>query len=324
MLNVSDLTVTYKINDKLLQPALDHVSLQIPGEGYTLGLVGESGSGKTTLGMGILNLLEPPAVRGSGKIVYNGTNIFEMSKEQLQKYRWHEVSMVYQSAMNSLNPVRRITDPLVEVIRVHEHATKAEARDLTQKLLLEVGIKREFINSYPHELSGGMRQRVVIALALALSPKLLIADEPTSALDVVVQREILQLLKREIEERKLSLLFITHELSLLEDLVENVAVMYRGEIVEIGTEDKVLNDTLHPYSQMLLRNLITMESSYEQLAALMSNNTMARVGGQPVPANACKFSNRCPFAFDRCRVEKPQLRETKGGGGHKVACHLYN
>jgi oligopeptide/dipeptide ABC transporter ATP-binding protein len=320
LLKVSDLTVSYGVDGFKIK-ALDGVSLDIPGRGYTLGLVGESGSGKTTLGLSMLNLLEPPALIETGRVEFYGKNVFDLKKSAMRKYRWQEVSMVYQSAMNSLNPVKRITEPIIEVLRVHSGMSKYEAHQQAISLLLDVGIKKERINAFPHELSGGMKQRVVIALALALSPKLLIADEPTSALDVVVQKQILTLLKKRIQEKDLSLVFITHEISLLTDLVQNTAVMYRGEIVEIGQHNDIASEPLHPYTEMLFGSLLSMSSSYGELSS-----SVGKVGGprsEGLTADSeCRYADRCKYAFDRCRKEKPKLLEVRKG--RWVACHKYN
>jgi peptide/nickel transport system ATP-binding protein len=321
LLHVSNLAVSYRGKDFLI-PALDGVSLDIPHQGYTLGLVGESGSGKTTLGSSILNLLEPPAELVSGQIDYSGKNVLEMTRKDLRLYRWKEVSMVYQSAMNSLNPVNRVLEPIVEVLKIHLHQSNAEAHERAVKLLSEVGIKQEHMDSFPHQLSGGMRQRVVIALALALSPKLLIADEPTSALDAVVQKQILSLLKREISGRQLSMIFITHEISILADLVEAVGVMYRGEIVEIGPQDKVINQPLHPYTEMLLKSLLTLDSSYKNLSTNIWSGNKGAAAQEKLRPNSCKYVNRCKYAFDRCQIERPLLREVEKG--RWAACHKYS
>jgi peptide/nickel transport system ATP-binding protein len=328
LLRISGLEVHYNTKEFVIS-ALDGVSLEIPRSGYTLGLVGESGSGKTTLGSSILNLLEPPAKLVRGEIDYDGKNVLKMSKSELRQYRWKEVSMIYQSAMNSLNPVNNVLEPIIEVLKIHQGLSKSDAHDRAAKLLSEVGIKAEHMDSYPHQLSGGMRQRVVIALALALSPKLLIADEPTSALDAVVQKQILTLLKREVDERNLSMVFITHEISILTDLVEAVAVMFKGEIVEVGSQDKVVNKPLHPYTEMLLMSLITLDSTFKQLSTNVSlggRRAGAVVGAttdliEPVSSNSCKYAKRCKYAFDRCRVERPRLMEVEIG--RWVACHKY-
>ena len=318
LLRISDLTVQYELG-LLKRKALDDVSLEIPSVGYTLGLVGESGSGKTTLGMSILNLVQKPGRIVSGKIEFQGKNILEYDKNEICSYRGKDVAMVYQSAMNSLNPLTTILDHIVELFGQHESISKSEARDKGIQLLSEVGIKQDRAKDFPHEFSGGMKQRAVIAMALALSPKLLIADEPTSALDVVVQKQILALMKKQVIERGLSLIFVTHEIALVHELAMNVAVMYAGELVELGPTRKLLSDPLHPYSEMLVGSLVSLRSNKEILEPYSKERQESRAA-MPI-SNACKFSNRCKYAFDRCRQEKPQLREM--GEGRWVACHKY-
>ena len=266
LLEVQNVTVEYTVGKRKVT-ALNDVSLSIPSEGYTLGIVGSSGSGKTTLGLSILNLIEPPGEMTRGSVLYQGRNVTEMDDSELRKYRWEEVAMIYQAAMNSLNPVKRIYDPIVEVLQEHKGISKQEGREIAMKLLSAVGIKTSRQEAYPHELSGGMRQRVVIALALVLSPKLLIADEPTSALDVVVQRQIMSFLKKEVKERNRSLIYITHEISLLPDLVENVAVFHKGRLVEMGPIQKVLNEPQDPYTQKLLSNVLEIDTPIEGVLA---------------------------------------------------------
>jgi peptide/nickel transport system ATP-binding protein len=265
VLTINDLTVEYTIANNT-KAALRKAKFTIPARGYTVGVVGESGSGKTTLGMSIMNLIEPPGKIRFGQIEYMGKNVLGMTEPELRRYRWHEVSMVYQSAMNSLNPVKSISDHIVEVILAHLPISKKEARERALKLLSQVGIKRDRANDYPHEFSGGMRQRAVIAMALALSPKLLIADEPTSALDVVVQRQILTLLKNQVEQEDLSLIFITHDVAILAGLVENIAVIHDGQIVEQGPADKVLSDPSDSYTKMLLSSILTLDTSRDVLS----------------------------------------------------------
>ncbi len=225
--------------------------------------------------------------------------------------------MIFQSAMNSLNPVKRTADHIVEVINEHSQVPKREARETALKLLSEVGIESDHAFDFPHEMSGGMQQRVAIALALALSPKIVIADEPTSALDVVVQRQILVLLKREVSDRSLSLLFITHDLPILVDLVEQISVMFAGEIVEQGSTREVLTEPLHPYTEMLLDSLLTLDEKKTQRQA-----ESLRERNRPIATTGCKYRNRCKYAFDRCSTEAPVLKETKGG--RLVACHKYS
>ena len=258
ILKVSDLTVMYG-KGAVGVTALNNVALTIPGPGYSLGLVGESGSGKTTLAYSIMNLIRPPGFIQSGKVEFEGKNILEFSKDELRKFRWREIAMIYQSAMNSLNPVKPIHQPIMEVIQQHAGASKQEAHKQALQLLSDVGIDASVGKIFPFQLSGGMRQRVVIALALALSPKLLIADEPTSGLDVVLQRQILKLLRRQVEKGR-SLIFVTHEISLLSDLVDYIAVMHNGKIVEYGETDKVLFEPADEYTKMLIGSVAGLET----------------------------------------------------------------
>jgi peptide/nickel transport system ATP-binding protein len=322
LLQVSNLSVEYSSpsssRDGGCVVAVDRANMTIPSSAYTLGLVGESGSGKTTLGMSLMRLIEPPGRIVGGTIDFLGQNVLAMSEKELLKFRWEQISMVHQSAMNSLNPVKPVGWHITEVIRAHQQVSASEAQDRTLKLLGQVGIKPERANDYPHEFSGGMRQRVEIAMALALSPKILVADEPTSALDVVVQKQILSLLKTEILQRNLSLIFITHEIALLRGLVENVAVMYRGEIVEKGSRKDVLLYPLHPYTEMLVSSLLTLDSGRDAVVG----KRMGMESGGLVPKEGCRYANRCKYVFDRCRSERPLLKEAENGV--MVACHKYN
>ena len=318
LLRISDVSVKFSITGSEVT-ALDHVSLDVGSSGYTVGVVGESGSGKSTLGMTMMNLIEPPGHIRGGRVVYGGKDVLTMSESELRNYRWAEVSMVHQSAMNSLNPVKPVCDPIVEVIREHLGDTKQAATAKAIELLAEVGIDQERAYDFPHEFSGGMRQRVVIALALALSPKLVIADEPTSALDVVVQRQILSLLRDQVSGKGHSMVFITHEISLLAGLVDDVVVMYSGEVVELGPNPEVLERPLHPYTESLVGALLTMETPKEVVGRHVREG--AKEGFEAVPAGACKFSNRCKYAFDRCRKERPALREIEKG--RWAACHKF-
>ena len=318
LLEVSDLSVEYRIGQALIH-ALDHVSISLR-QGQSIGIVGESGSGKTTLGMGIMKLIEPPGKISSGQVRYMDGEVFNYSDKELRHYRWEEVAMIYQSAMNSLNPVKTITHPIAEVLRYHKRLSKGDAYDQTIKMLQDVGISQERALSYPHEMSGGMRQRVVIALALALSPKLLIADEPTSALDVVTQKQILALIRKQVVQNGRSLLFITHEIALLNGLVEEIAIMYAGEVVERGPFAEVIRTPLHPYTEMLLSTILTAESPLRDLSSFSTAGSKER--GVSKELNACRYANRCKYAFDRCAKERPLLKES--GKGRLVACHKYN
>jgi len=319
LLRVSNVSVEYHVAGKSIM-ALDGASVELSTSGDTTGIVGESGSGKTTLGMGIMKVIEPPGRIIQGNVDFKGKDVFSMSIRELREYRWEQVSMVYQSAMNSLNPVRPIIQPIVEVLRSHKHISKQESTEIAIELLDGVGIKHDRVFDYPHEISGGMRQRVVIALALALSPRILIADEPTSALDVVTQQQILSLLKKEVKEKELSLIFITHEISLLNGLVDKVAVMYEGEVVESGPLNKVLFDPKHPYTEMLSGTLLTLDSELKQITEFAKS--AAREASYDLQKNACKYVSRCKYAFDRCKNERPRLAETEYG--RLVACHRYS
>jgi peptide/nickel transport system ATP-binding protein len=316
LLEVSDLSVEYKLGESALL-AVDGSSLTIPSEGYTLSLVGESGCGKTTLGMSILNLVTRPGRIVNGTIRFKGEDILRMDREALRRYRGKEVSMVYQSAMSSLNPMKTVRDHVVETLLEHEKISKVEARERATRLLTQAGIREERIESFPHEFSGGMKQRAVIAMALALSPKLLIADEPTSALDVVTQIQILELLKKQVREKKLAMIFITHEISLAPILTDYTAVMHAGAMVELGRTRDVLTKPLHPYSEMMVQSLLTMRSTLD----VFERQDRAPKGSELPPPAACSYSNQCKYAFDRCRVERPELVEIEKG--RWVACHKY-
>ena len=317
LLSAKNVSVQYGTG-KRGKVAIDNVSFSIPSTHYTMGLVGESGSGKTTLGMSLMNLINSPGKITAGEINYDGTNVLKMSPNELRAYRWKEVSMIFQSAMNSLNPVKRAADHITEVIRDHSKASRSESREITLKLLSEVGIEKDHADDFPHELSGGMKQRVVIALALALSPKLVIADEPTSALDVVVQKQILGLLKREISQRGLSLVFITHDLPILAGLVDQISVMFAGEIVEQGKAEKIFKQPLHPYTEALLSSLLTLDAKDSHPRSLIE----LREINKPIASAGCKYQNRCRYAFERCKLERPLLKEAEAG--RMVACHKYN
>jgi peptide/nickel transport system ATP-binding protein len=267
LLKLSQLSVGYGTPRNRVV-AVDDLTLEIPTVGFTLGLVGESGSGKTTVGLSILRTIEPPGGILSGRIEYENEDVLSMSDDRLREYRWKQVAMVFQSAMNSLSPVKKVSDHIVQVIREHTRSSKRDAREKALGLLEDVGIEAERADGYPHEFSGGMRQRVVVAMALALSPKLLIADEPTSALDVVVQRQILSMLKKTVTKSRLSLIFITHELAILRNLVDNIAVMRRGRIVELGPTEKILFEPMHPYTQMLVNSVLPLDLERENIREL--------------------------------------------------------
>jgi peptide/nickel transport system ATP-binding protein len=320
LLRVEDLSVDYVIGERHVR-AVDGVSLSIaPGE--ILGLAGESGCGKSTLANAVLQILKPPAAVSGGKILFRGENLVGMSKQQLRKVRWRHVSLVFQSAMNVLNPVMRVGDQFVDMFQAHDRVRRSAALERAGDLLEMVGIDRARVRAYPHELSGGMRQRVVIAMALALEPELIVMDEPTTALDVVVQREILQELETLKKRLGFAVLFITHDLSLLVEFSDRIAIMYAGEIVESAASEVLFKRSLHPYTAGLMRSFPPLTGPIVPLLGIP--------GSPPnlaLPPSGCRFHPRCPLCtpadaamYARQTSERPVLREVETG--HHVACHL--
>ncbi|HEX6507123.1 MAG TPA: ABC transporter ATP-binding protein [Chloroflexota bacterium] len=322
LLEIENLVVDYVLEDRRVR-AVDNVSLSIdPGE--VMGLCGESGCGKSTTAHAILRILRPPAQITGGRILFKGHDLVPMSADELRRYRWSQISIVFQSAMNSLNPVIDIGAQFADMIRAHVPASRGEARKRAENLLQLVGIDRSRVDSYPHELSGGMRQRVVIAMALALQPDLIVMDEPTTALDVVVQREILQQIQELQDEFRFAVLYITHDLSMLIEFADRIGVMYAGELVEMGKSETLFRQPRHPYTVGLM-------SSFPPLTG--PRKIMMGIPGSPPnlanPPPGCRFYPRCPYhdpsksrLFDRQMTVKPQLREVDPG--HLVACHLYD
>jgi len=300
--------------------AVDGVSLSI-GAGEIVGLAGESGCGKSTLGNAVMQVLRPPARISSGRVLFDGDDVAGRSRSDLRRYRWRNVSMVFQSAMNSLNPVMRVGDQFVDMMRAHERVSKKEALVRAGELLDLVGIDRRRLRAYPHQLSGGMRQRVVIAMALALRPELVIMDEPTTALDVVVQREILQQVRELQAELGFAVLFITHDLSLLLEIAHRIAIMYAGEIVEEAPAARLRTDPRHPYTVGLLGSFPPLHGPIERLTGIP--------GAPPdlsAPPSGCRFHPRCQYCTGenaalhaRQVTERPVLRVISPG--HRVACH---
>ncbi len=301
--------------------AVDNIDLKI-GAGEIVGLAGESGCGKSTVANTVMQILRPPARIAGGSVLFRGDDLTARSSEELRRYRWRNVSMVFQSAMNALNPVMRVGDQFVDMMRAHEPISRKAAIGRAGELLALVGIDGRRIKAYPHELSGGMRQRAIIAMALALQPELVIMDEPTTALDVVVQREILQQVRELQRELGFAVLFITHDLSLLLEIAHRIAIMYAGEIVE-QTEVQALHaEPRHPYTIGLMQSFPPLHGPRRR---------MAGIPGSPPdlaqPPAGCRFNPRCPHC-SRDDVElyrlqtslKPELREV--APGHLVACHL--
>ena len=302
LLKLEDLTVEYVLPDRRVL-AVDGVSLEIaPGE--TLGLAGESGCGKSTLASAVLQILKPPAQVAGGRILFRGDDLVAMSRDELRRVRWRHVSLVFQSAMNVLNPVMRVGDQFVDMFKAHDRVRKNEALARAGDLLELVGIDRKRVRSYPHELSGGMRQRVVIAMALALEPELIVMDEPTTALDVVVQREILQELEELKKRLGFAVLFITHDLSLLVEFSDRIAIMYAGEIVESAASDVLFRHALHPYTTGLMNSFPPLTGPIVPLTGIPGSPPDL---AQPPPG--CRFHPRCL----QCTGRPPPVRAADRG-----------
>ena len=298
--------------------AVDRVTLDIKA-GETLGLVGESGSGKSVTALSVLQLIpDPPGKIQSGSIVFNGKNLLLRTPLQMQEVRGRDISMIFQEPITCLNPVYTIGNQLTEAIHRHTSSTKKEAVERSVELLEKVGIplSRKRMSEYPHQLSGGMRQRVMITMALLCNPKLLIADEPTTALDVTIQAQILDLLKKIREEFNMSILLITHDLGVVAEVAHRVMVMYAGRIVEQAEVVTLFRDPLHPYTRGLLSSIPSMDGVRSRLYAIPGNI--------PDPFRlppGCRFSNRCQMVLPRCGKEEPPLLQA--GEGRMVRCWLY-
>ena len=315
LLEVKDL-YTYFYTTKGVVRAVDGVSFTL-NKGEVLGIAGESGCGKSTLAYSIIRLVPPPGKIKSGEIYFMGENILKMDRETFRKkVRWKGISMIFQGAMNALNPVYTVGDQIAEVIMIHEGLSKREAYVRVYKLLSLVGIDPRRAHSYPHELSGGMRQRALIAMALALSPSLVIADEPTTALDVVVQAQIMNLLKKLQRDLKTSIILITHDLSLIAEIADKVAIMYAGKIVETGTSEQIYYNPQHPYTKGLLAGIPRIRGEITKLEWIPGVPPDLR---NPPPG--CRFAPRCKFKFEPCDKEEPPIIEIEPG--HYVSCWLY-
>jgi peptide/nickel transport system ATP-binding protein len=314
VLSVRDLRVEFPTRKGVLV-AVDGISFDIaPGE--VLGVVGESGAGKSMTGAAIIGLIEPPGRIAGGEIRLRRQRIDNLPHDQIRKIRGKRIGMVFQDPLTSLNPLYRIGDQIVETIRTHLDVPEKVARERAIQLLTEVGIQgaKARIDTYPHQFSGGMRQRVVLALALAAEPELIIADEPTTALDVSIQAQIIQLLKRLCRERGTAVMLITHDMGVIAETADRVAVMYAGRLVEIGPVRDVVQDPHHPYTQGLMGSIPTLDTQADRLTQIPGS--MPRLGAIP---RGCAFHPRCPHAFDRCHSERPDLI---GAGQSEAACWL--
>ena len=319
LLKVNDLSLDY-ISQQGVVHALNGVNLSVK-RSQLLGIVGESGSGKSTLAYALIGLLPGNAVIRSGEVVFDGTSLLDVPEGKLRNIRGKRISMVFQDPMTSLNPLFKVKDQIGRVLELHRGVDKKEALRLANEFMkaVELPDPEQVLDSYPFQLSGGMQQRVMIAMALSSQPDLIIADEPTSAVDATIQVQILELLSKLRRELEFSMLFITHSLEVVSTVCDNVAVMYAGSMVETGSVSDIFSSPKHPYTQALMAAIPRPRKSASERKKLQS------ISGTPpdllsLPAG-CKFHPRCPHVFDRCRTEDPAFREV--GEGHQVACHLY-
>jgi peptide/nickel transport system ATP-binding protein len=314
VLEVRDLVIEYGSGRNAVR-ACDGVSLTV-GQGEFLGLVGESGCGKSTLLFGIARLLSPPAEIVSGDVIFNGVNLVLMRERQLRHLRWRDYSVVMQSAMNALNPVMTVGDQLSDAMRAHERMSGKETRRRGEHVLKLVGIDPIHLRSYPHQLSGGMRQRAMIAMALVFTPDLIIMDEPTSALDVVAQRSLMIQIKELQRELGFAVIFVTHDMSLVSRFADHTAIMYAGNIVEMATTQKIFGDPKHPYSRGLLAAFPSIHGPRESLRGIPGSPPDLRL-----PPPGCRFAPRCPHVMDICHTALPPRYAPRGDD--EVRCYLY-
>ena len=312
LFDIKDLVIRYETSDGVVY-AVNGVNLQIK-KGTTLGLVGETGAGKTTVAKGIMRIIpNPPGRIVSGEILFEGENLLAKDEAEMRKIRGNEISMIFQDPMTSLNPVMTVGDQIAEVIAIHQNLDKKGAKEKAKEMLEMVGIPAEREGEYPHQFSGGMKQRVVIAIALACNPQLLIADEPTTALDVTIQAQVLDMMTSLKDKMDTSMLLITHDLGVVAQICDNVAIMYAGEVVEYGNLHEVFKSTAHPYTEGLFGSIPSLTAEVKRLSPIE--------GLMPDPMNlpsGCKFSPRCKYATERCRSEVPPMTDL--GGTHCAKC----
>ncbi|HIJ58219.1 MAG TPA: ABC transporter ATP-binding protein [Deltaproteobacteria bacterium] len=312
LLEVENVSIGYNTKKGYLK-AVEGVSFTLE-EGASLGFVGESGCGKTTIGMALMGLLPPNGSVREGRILFEGKNTLTMSDEEIRKIRWRKMAMIFQAAMNALNPVQRVGSQIAEAILVHDLSIgKEEAMGQVEALFDLVGIPRDRLRDYPHQYSGGMKQRAVIAMALACHPKLIIADEPTTALDVIVQAQILGEIKDLQKEFNLSIIFISHDISIVADMCKVIGVMYAGQLVEFGPREKVFESPAHPYTKALLSSFPTVTGEKSDLIPIPGETP-----NLVIPPSGCRFCDRCSGPGSSCKIETPDWVEI--GPGHKTLC----
>ena len=314
LINIKNLTIEY-VTDEDTVYALNGVSIKL-NAGQSLGLVGETGAGKTTLAKGIMRLIpQPPGKYVSGQVVFEGRDILGISEKEMRKIRGNQMSMIFQDPMTSLNPVMTVGEQIMEVVHSHNKCSKEEAYKRALEMLAMVGISAERANEYPHQFSGGMKQRVIVAIALACSPKLLIADEPTTALDVTIQAQVLEMMRNLRKKFNTAMLLITHDLGVVAQNCDNVAIIYSGEVVEYGDIKEIFKNPKHPYTIGLfgsIPNLISKVKRLKPIKGMMPDPTKQTTG--------CKFAERCDRCIEKCSKEKPELIDL--GNGHTVSCFL--
>lgn len=315
ILEVKNLSIDYPINIGTVQ-AVKNVSFHL-NQGEALGLVGESGCGKSTLGLSILKMVRSPGVITGGEILYKNRDIVRMRNREVMKVRGQNIAMVFQNPLTSLNPLFRIDRQFLETIRQHEPGTsRRAAMERAERILDALGIEPKRLYEYPHQLSGGMRQRIMIGLGLIMNPDIVVADEPTTSLDVIVEAGFIDMLKRLRKEFNLSIILITHNLGMVAEIADRLAVMYGGRIIEEGEAGTVYHNMLHPYTYGLINCVPNINLEQEELVTMP--------GSPPDlvnPPRACLFADRCPYVMDICRQEEPQLEEYEEG--HKAACWLH-
>ncbi|WP_042454932.1 ABC transporter ATP-binding protein [Neobacillus dielmonensis] len=318
ILSINDLKISFQSGKEFL-PAVDGVSFELK-EGEILGVVGESGSGKSVTSLAAMGLIpSPPGKVETGEIIFEGKDLTKFTEKEWREIRGNQISMIFQEPMTSLNPLFTIGNQLIEAIRLHTDLSKSEAKQRSIELLKLVGIPRAegILKEYPHQLSGGMRQRIMIAMAMACNPRVLIADEPTTALDVTIQAQILALMKNLNQKTNTSIILITHDLGVVAEICQRVVVMYAGQIVEQGDVKKILKDPQHPYTKGLLKSVPDLREKKDRLYSIP--------GMVPLPGsikNGCRFAPRCQEVFGPCQVESPELFRSEKDG-HEVRCFLH-
>ena len=315
ILQVKDLKVYYHVDAGAVK-AVDGVTFDLD-IGIKLGLVGESGSGKSTMALALMRMIKPPGTIEGGQMVLGGVDLVKLTEEQMRQTKLSKLAMIPQGAMNSLNPVMRIDTQMIDGMVDHNTVlSRDELKAKVQELLESVDLDTKVAKLFPHELSGGMKQRVCVAMSIALEPDLIIADEPTSALDVVIQRQVMETINRLLEKMGMAMILIGHDMGLMAQTVDRLAVMYAGKMMEIGSTGAMFADPLHPYTQLLISSLPVLENQ----------GVFSGIPGVPPsllnPPEGCVFHTRCPKAWDLCREKPPAFREVEEG--HWAACHLLN